>query len=165
MIGDRLDLSALEPHWQRLRTWWSARSLREQVLLGALTAIGIIALLLVLVVNPLRDARADALSRIRTANLLEARLRNGGDSLASGGFRTGTVSAIVTNSTAAANLKVATLEAQGANSVVTLEDAPFNAVMTWIADLESSSRLTVRDATIESKGAPGLVTATVVVGE
>ena len=163
---DRLDLSVLEPYWQRGRVWWSARSPREQVLLGVLSAFAVIALLLILVVNPLRDARGEALARIRSANLLEARLRSDGEALAGGSaFQAGSASAIVTNSTNAAGLKVQSIETQGEDTRVVLEDAPFDAVLKWISDIERNSDLRVRDVSIASKGAPGYVSATVVIGK
>ena len=162
----RLDLSALQPYWRRGHEWWSARSLREQVLLGSLAAIAICALMLALVVSPLRDARSEALARIRSADILEARLRSGGDSLSRGmAFRTGTVSAIVTNSTTAANLQLSTIENMGADSRVVFENVPFDAVMNWVADIERNSPLSVRNVAITRETAPGYVSATLVVGE
>lgn len=165
MIQDRFNLEAVAPYWHRAYGWWSERSLREQILLGTLVAIGILGLLLI-ALSPIREARQDALSDIRDANLLEARLRNGGGSLARAGeFRRGTPSAIVTNSVAAAQLQVQQMDDQGGAVRVVLADAPFDAVITWAADIEASSNLRVRSAEIVRQGAPGFVSATFVLGE
>ncbi|MGB3794921.1 MAG: type II secretion system protein M [Alteraurantiacibacter sp.] len=166
MISDRLDFSALAPYWHRSRDWWSARSLREQVLLGAFATFAIFVLLLILVVSPLRDARSDALARIRSADILEARLRSGPDDLVrSMSFRTGSVSAIVTNSTAAANLKISTVETVGGDSRVVFDNVPFDTLMNWTAEIEHNTPLRLREVTITGQGAPGFVSATVTVGE
>lgn len=165
MIRDRFDLARIEPYWLRVRVWWSERSIREQILLGALAAMGIFGLLLV-ILAPLRQDRLDALADIRAAALLEARLRAGGGDLATvGKFRRGTASAIVTDSAAAAQIAVQQVEPQGSDLRVTLADAPFDAVVTWIAEIESTSNLRLRNATIERQGAAGFVSATLVLGE
>lgn len=165
MIRDRFDLGAVAPYWHRALGWWSERSLREQVLLGTLSAIGVLGLLLI-VISPIREARRDALTDIRDANLIESRLRSGGESLVRAGkFRRGTPSAIVTNSVAAAQLQVRQLDDQGDAVRVVLEDAPFDAVITWVADVEGSSNLRVRSADIARQGATGFVSATFVLGE
>lgn len=171
MISDRLtarfrpnfDLGRIEPYWQRGRIWWSERSLREQVLLGSLLAAGIFALLLVAVIAPLRTARAEALAEIRDAGLLEARLRAGGPDLArTGRMRRGTASAIITDSAAAARIVIQRIEPEGGNTRIVLGDAPFDQVLSWIAELEQTSRLRTSEVTIERKGAPGMVSATLV---
>lgn len=156
-----VELGALEPYWHRLRDWWGARSLREQVLLGGLAAVGILALLL-LVLAPLREERADAIADIRAANLIQARLLSG----ASMGtqFRTGAPSVIVAETAAARQLTVEQAEPAGTDIRVVLAPAPFDAVMNWIAEVEATSNLRVRDLTLQGQGAAGYVDATVVLG-
>jgi len=162
-LAGRVSLAPLEPYWRRAGLWWSERSTREQILLGALTAVGIFTLLLAGVIVPLRDMRAEARADIRNAALLEARLRAGGDLMNAGRVRRGTASAIITDSAAAVNLIIQRIEPEGGNTRVVLSDAPFEAVLTWIADIEQSSRLRVRDADIERKPTPGMVSASIVV--
>ncbi len=161
---DRFDLEALAPYWTRAQGWWNERTLREQVLLGCLAAAGILALLL-LVLMPLRDARAEARADIRSAALLEARLRSGSDLTRLGTVRTGTASAIVTDSAAAAQLPLLRTVPVGSNIQVSLQDAPFDTVMTWIADVEATSNLRLKSLQLSGQGAPGLVTAELVLGE
>ncbi len=163
----RIDLTALQPWWQRSRGWWSQRSLREQVLIGGLAAVAIFALLLVGVIVPLRSVRASAYDNLHDAALLDAQLRQGGAGQ-NGGFgqhaaiRHGTPSAILTDSAAAARLSIQRMEPDGGNTRVELGDAPFNQVVTWLADVERNSRLRVQQAQIDRKGAPGTVSASFV---
>lgn len=159
----RVELGRLDPYWQRSRLWWVERSVREQFLFGALVAAMILAALLLLVVAPLQGERADALSRIRVAALLEARLRAGGASpTPTARMRRGSPSAILTDSASAARLTIVRIEPEGGNTRVVIGDAPFEQVLQWIADLEATSRLRVAQATIERK-APGIVSATLVI--
>ena len=163
MIIQRLNLGAVAPYWQRSQIWWTERSLREQLLLGALSATGIFALLLVMVIAPLRAVRADAFADIRSASLLEARLRTGGAGLAPAGrFRSGTGSAIVTDSASAARLAIQRIEPEGNATRVVLADAPFDQVLGWIAEIEQTSKLRTSEVKIERKGAAGIVSATIV---
>lgn len=162
-LGDRISLAALEPYWHRARLWWSERSLREQVLLGSLAAIAAFALLLVGIIIPLSEARADARAQIRNAALLEARLRAGGGLANTGRVRRGTASAIITDSAAAAQLTIQRIEPEGGFTRVVFTDTSFDLVLTWIADVEQTSRLRIRDADIERKPAPGMVSASLLV--
>jgi general secretion pathway protein M len=173
-IGDRigqfrrrfapgLDLSALEPSWHRSRGWWSERSLREQLLIGGLAAMAILALLLVGVIVPLRGLREAAYAKLHDAAFLDAQLRQGGTGLGQRpAMRRGTPSAILTDSAAAARLSIQRMEPEGGNTRIDLGDAPFGQVMTWIADVERNSRLRVQQAQIDQKGAPGVVSASFV---
>lgn len=161
-------LGALGPWWQRSRIWWTERSLREQILLGVLSAVGIVALLLVAVIAPLRSQREAALANIRNASLLEARLRTGGPDLARGSkVRRGTSSAIITDSISAAQLTIQRIEPEGGNTRIVLGDAGFDKVVQWVADIEATSRLRVVSADIQRSkqgGAAGLVSASFVLG-
>ena len=163
-LYDRLELGALAPYWERLQDWWTERSPRERLLLGSLAALGILALLLA-ILAPLRDAREEARADIRSANLLEAWLRSGADLSRLGGFSDGTASAIVADTAAAAQLQLAQTAQSGSDVSVTVQDANFDAVMTWIADMEATSNLRLKSALMIGEGAPGMVNATLVFGE
>ena len=164
-LHERIELGALAPYWHRTRDWWNDLSPRERVLLTVLAVVGGIALIL-LIALPMREARQDALDTIRHADLIEARLRSGGGGggavNSAGPMRTGTPSAIVANSIAAAQLQVGQVAAEGNGVRVTLKDAPFDGVMLWVADVEATSNLRVRSADIRRQAAPGIVTASFV---
>ncbi|MGX7897041.1 type II secretion system protein GspM [Tsuneonella sp. HG222] len=163
-LRDRFEIDRLEPYWRNVTVWWSGRSLREQILLGALAAIAIFALLLLLL-SPVRDARDDALADIHGAALLEARLRQGGDATSFARVRTGAGVAIITESAATAQLTLTQIGDQGGNVQVKFADAAFDKVVNLIADVERTSSLRLRDADITGQGATGLVTADLVFGQ
>ena len=161
---DRFDLAALDPYWARIGEWWVGRSFRERVLLAVLAAIALVALIL-LVFAPLAEARAEARADLRSAALLEARLQSGEDLAGLGQFRTGTPSAIVVDSAAAARLELANTQPVGNDVRVTFENATFDGVVAWIADVEATSDLRLKSAQLDGQAAPGLVSATLVLGQ
>jgi general secretion pathway protein M len=154
-----MKLGSLEPWWDRGTLWWSDRSRREQRLLGALAAIGLVALLLVAVVKPLEAARARATADIRTYDMLAMRLRASGPGLGAA-VRRGPPATVVAASAGATGVNVQRVEPEGGRLTVVLADAPFDAVLRFVADLERTSALRVAEARIEqSNSGPGLVTA------
>jgi general secretion pathway protein M len=154
-----MKFGSLEPFWDKGTAWWSDRSQREQRLLGALAAIGIIALLLVAVVKPLEAARARATADIRTYDMLAMRLRAAGPGLGAAARR-GPPATVVAASAGATGVNVQRVEPEGGRLTVVLADAPFDAVLRFVADLERTSALRVAEARIEqSNNGPGLVTA------
>jgi general secretion pathway protein M len=149
----------LTPWWDRGTIWWSGRSRREQVLLGVLAAFATLALLLIAVVRPLEAARARATADIRTYDMLAMRLRAAGPGLGAAARR-GPPASIVAASAGAAGVNVQRVEPEGGRLTVVLADAPFDAVLRFVADLEWTSALRVSEARIEaSASGPGLVTA------
>jgi general secretion pathway protein M len=52
------------------------------------------------------------------------------------------------------------VEAEGNNGArITLEQVPFNSLLTWVSELQAGQGLTIEDATIEAQAAPGVVNA------
>ena len=52
------------------------------------------------------------------------------------------------------------LDAEGNNGArLTIEAAPFNALMVWISEMQASQGILIDDATIEAHATPGLVNA------
>ena len=151
----------LTPWWDRGTIWWSGRSRREQVLLGVLAAFAILALLLIAVVRPLEAARARATADIRTYDMLAMRLRAAGPGLGAAARR-GPPASIVAASAGAAGVNVQRVEPEGGRVTVVLADAPFDAVLRWIADVEGSSDLRARDLDLAAGTAPGLVSGQLV---
>jgi general secretion pathway protein M len=165
-----LESPGLESWRHRWSAWWADRSGRERALLGGLAAVAIVAVILAGVIVPLRDLRAGAYQQLHEAAVLDAQLRlvggqgggTGGGSGPRSAIRRGTASAILTDSAAAARLSIQRMEPEGGNTRVELGDAPFNQVVTWLADVERNSRLRVQQSQIDRKGAPGIVSASFV---
>ncbi|MDO6413608.1 type II secretion system protein GspM [Sphingomonas sp. BIUV-7] len=155
-----MKLGSLAPWWDRGTLWWSGRSQREQVLLGVLAALGTLAILMALVVRPLETARAQATADIRTYDMLAMRLRAAGPGMAGAAARHGPPAGIVAASAGATGVTVQRVEPESGRLTVVLADAPFDAVLRFVADLERTSSLRVGEARIEASATgPGLVTA------
>lgn len=154
-----MNFGGLAPWWDRGLLWWSDRSRREQVMLGVLAGLAMLALLLVAVVKPLEAARARAVADIRTYDMLATRLRATGPGLGAP-QRRGPPASVVAASAGATGVTVQRVEPEGGRLTVILADAPFDAVLRFVADLERTSALRVGEARIEaSASGPGLVTA------
>ena len=133
--------------WGELGTgWWGDRSRREQALLAVLAAIALAALLLIGVVRPLQAAQARAAADIRAYDMLATRLRAPGLAAAS---RHGPPAQIVAQTAAISGLTVQRVEPEGARLRVVFGDAPFDAVLRWVAERERSSPLRINEAQIE----------------
>ncbi|HEX8447162.1 MAG TPA: type II secretion system protein GspM [Sphingomonas sp.] len=153
-----------EPHVARVRSWWTARSTRERALLAALGAVAVIALLLVLVVKPLQAARGQALADIRTYETLSAGLTAAGSSArpAAPG-RSGPVAQILTTTAAGFGLTVQRVEPEGGQTRVVMDGVPYDAVMRWLADLETGGGVTIAEVRLDRADAAGQVNVQVVV--
>jgi general secretion pathway protein M len=141
-------IARLEPYWARGAGWWNERSQREQILLGALAALVMAALLLVLVIRPLEAARTRAAANIRTYEMLATRLRAGGPGPVTA-TRKGTPSQIISDIATAGGLNVQRIEPEGGRLRVVFADASFEAVLHWVSDVERTSPLRISEAQIE----------------
>lgn len=148
-----------EPARQKLIVFWRARTHREQWLLGIVAGLLLAWLLAVTAVLPLQRARAEALADIRTYESLNARLRSAGP-LGSGAQPQASGSPVTILSTTAAQFGVVpVVNADGAGFRVTIGDAPYDAVLRWIAAVEQSSRLRVTAMRLDRRPASGFVSA------
>jgi general secretion pathway protein M len=152
-------LIVLDPYRVRAVAFWMERAPRERVLLAALGALAIVALLLTLVVRPLQAARAQALADIRTYETLNAGLRAAGTNAAAGPRRTGSATEIATASSASFGLAITRIEPEGSGVRVTLDNAPYDAVVNWLADLARTSDLRAADVRLERRPVAGAVNA------
>lgn len=130
------------------RDMWQARSSREQILLAVLAMLALAALLLVAVVRPLETARARAAADIRTYDMLAMRLRAARPGLAAD-MRRGPPAQIVSQTAAASGLTVQRVEPENGKLRVVFADAPFEAVLRWVSEIERTSALRIGEAQIE----------------
>jgi len=143
-----MKLASLGPWWDRGTGWWSERSSREQVMLGALAALAMAALLLIAVVRPLEAAHARAAADIRTYEMLAVRLKAAGPG-AGTATRKGPPAGIVSDIAGTSGLTVQRVEPEGGRLRVVFADAPFDNVLRWVAELERTSALRISEAQIE----------------
>jgi general secretion pathway protein M len=151
----------LEAGILRVGRWWAGLSRRERLLVGGLGAILAVLALTFLVIKPLQGARASAFADIRQYETLNARIRAAGRLAPSQpALRSGPPAAIVAQSATGFGLTPTTTDS-GAGVRAVLADAPYDAVMAWIADVSKTSSLGVTRAAIQRGTAPGHVSATV----
>lgn len=150
----------VQPAWQKAVAWWQGRSVREQWLLGVVGAALAVWLLAVTVILPIQRARATALADIRTYESLSARIRSAGTLAASsappqaGGPP---VAMLSTTATQFGIVPVVNSDAEGLR--VTVGDAPFDALIRWIAAVEQSTPLRVEKMRLTRKPANGVISA------
>lgn len=157
-------LAALELWSARAMTLWSERPPRERLLLTILGIVAMLALLATLVVRPLLAARAEALADIRTYETLNARLRAAGPALAAQKpRRTGDPATIISGSASEYGVAIQGSEPEGDAIRVVIAEAPFDAVMRWLAEVEGSSDLRVIEAQFDRRPATGFVGARLLV--
>lgn len=153
-----------DPAWQSTVAWWQARSLREQWLLGMLGGLLAIWLLAATVILPIQRARAAALADIRTYENLTTRLRSAGTIGASTPQvqASGPPNAILATTGSQFGI-VPVVNSDPSGLRVTVGDAPYDALMRWIATVEQSSSLRVIRMRLVRRPASGFVSADLMV--
>lgn len=162
MNAERLDWPPLRNLRDRAEVWWNERTSREHLLLAALMVCILVSVLVVTVIAPLRAVRSEALNEIRSAEMLEARLRAAGP----GGLarlRRGDSQTIVRETLRQAGIIAQSVSLEENGIRVIVADVPFNQFAGWIAELEQTSRLKVISAKIDRVRSPGHVMAAVLV--
>lgn len=150
-----------EPARQKLIGWWQARSRREQILLGVMGGLIAVWVLISLIVLPIQRARAEALADIRTYEGLTARLRSAGPI----GPQPATVQlggppAQILSSAGSQFGIVPVVNGEGSELRVTIADAPYDALLRWIAAVEQGSRLRITAMRLDRRPTSGFVSAT-----
>ena len=154
---------AIDRQRQRLAVWWRERSEREQILLGVLGGLALLWVSVVLIAQPLWNARSAAVAEIRTYDSLGARLAQAGPlngrKIAQRG---GSPANILTASAAEVGL-APQITPEGASYRVVLSDAPYDAVIQWVAEVERGSHLRFVGMRIDRRPVRGYVSASFVV--
>ncbi len=146
----------------RLNDWWTGLTPRERVLVGTLGTLLAIAFLVYAVIKPIQTSRAQSIADIRTYETLAARI-NAAPALgpASGPPpRTGSPVDILTQSAQGFRL-TPQVEATPGGVRATLADAPYDAVVNWMADIARTSALTATRVDLQKRETPGRVFAQV----
>ena len=71
----------------------------------------------------------------------------------------GPISARVTRSAQAAGIALARLEPRGAELTALVDEAPFEAIIDWIAEMERTEAVRLTGIAIDRRPAPGVVSA------
>ncbi|MEH6677431.1 type II secretion system protein GspM [Phenylobacterium sp.] len=134
--------------------WWTTRSRREQILLGALAGLLLIFILWFGVASPLRGAARDAEDHLARALADEAVVDAAVTEIARLGeaapapTRSAPVEQLVADTAAAAGLEVVRIEAGGDGGVQAVVMGPSASVMPWIALLLAEHAIAARHLTV-----------------
>lgn len=143
-------------------TWWRGLTTRERWLVGILGALIGGAVLVFGVIQPLQRARADALADIRTYETLTARVRAAGTLTPGAATQLQAGPPQAAAEAAARNAGITANFTPGAEGLTAqIADAPYQTVVSWIADVERTTTLRVRRVEMLRGGATGRVGATV----
>jgi general secretion pathway protein M len=139
---------------------------REQWLVGAGAVFVVVVLLWAAIWQPIMGGRAARATQLADARAIATRLetvaaqvqsRRGGPAARSSESVLAVVSRTSRNALAGKAPK--NIQDEGAHVRVWLEDATFNDLVTWIADLQRTYGIRVARADIEKKPTPGVVDA------
>lgn len=162
----------MKAYLERFRTWWSSLAPREQRVLAAGAVVAGLALLYLVVYEPLAKAERERALALDDARALAMTLETLAAEVqrqrgAGGGAPLGanqSLLAIVDQSRRASALTKppSRLQPEGDAIVrIWLEDVPFDALVRWLADLQLRYGVRVDTADIERESGPGLVNARV----
>ncbi|MBX3593285.1 type II secretion system protein GspM [Sphingomonas sp.] len=156
-------LPALDAALLKLDLWWGGISRRERWLVGTLATLIVVLILIFGIIRPIQAARADAIADIRTSETLTARVIAAGV-LAPASARPamrGGAPIDMADASAQATGITATFNPIADGLTAEIADAPYQAVIGWIADIERTTPLRVRRLTMSPGGATGRVRASV----
>jgi type II secretory pathway component PulM len=156
-MGNR-PTSSRPPHQGWLKTLWGRRMILGSIIL-ALAAY----LVLETAVRPLLAARTEALASIARSELIRSRLADPTRVWQDDREGDEPVSAVVTKTAAAHGLTIRRIEPAGGEAKLLIENADFNEVITWIAELEIEQGLRVVTLDVNRTTDPGFVDATMAV--
>jgi general secretion pathway protein M len=149
-----------------MTAFWTARTRRERLLLACLALVTLIYFLFVAVWQPLQRHRAtltDDIARYARAAVALSAIPAG--SVAFPGLTADTpLPSIITDTAAAFQLTIRRLQPTEGTADITLEDAPFDAVLLWLDALERDHGLRIISLTMTRRPEPGLVAATLIIG-
>jgi general secretion pathway protein M len=164
MSGIRITRSpALDAWGAKIGGWWSGLSARERWMVGSLGAILGVLFLVFVVVQPLQAARAAALADIRTYETLTARVRAAGTLVPKGSQpqqRSGTPAEVAQAAAGEAGI-TANIVPGEAGLTAQIAEAPYEAVVGWIANVERTTPLRARKVELRKDAAAGRVSASV----
>ena len=149
--------------------WFQMLQPNERTMVSALFIFAVILVLYLLVWRPLADwsDQADAryqrqLAVLDWMKLHEKEARAAG-TRADGSTESGSLLTTVANSAARAGIQLLRYQPEGGGGVsVVLQNQSFNALISWIANLEQDSHVSVRQISIDSQGQTGLVSARII---
>lgn len=152
------------PAMQAAVAWAQGRSQREQILLGTLAVLAAATLFWFLIPRPLLEARATAIDRIDSYETIKSRLTGQTPVAGAPAVATGSLEQVVPARATEFGL-TPTLTREDGALVVTVTDARYDAVVPWLAALESQQGMTLSRVSMEQRPTPGTINATFRIAE
>ena len=140
--------------------WYAGRSRREQILLAVLGGFLTVAVLWLLILQPLLDARATAIGRIAAYENVMVRVRTAGPVGATAAGLSGPLETAIPAQAATFGIIPASVTPDGDAATVTLSEARYDSVVPWLAGLEASGA-TLSSVRIDRGSQPGVVNVSV----
>ncbi|PJN95555.1 hypothetical protein CNY89_07780 [Amaricoccus sp. HAR-UPW-R2A-40] len=151
----------------RMRTlhspWWNQRSPRERVLLAVLLALTVGYLGYAFVARPLLGARTEALASIARSDMALARLAASPGTALPAASPDQLVPSIVTETATQFGMTIRRIEPEDDGARLTIDDADFADVLSWLQTLEDGYGLRVVAVKMDRGSAPGMVHASLTV--
>lgn len=150
-------LDRATPAFAAAADWMAGRSRREQILLTGLGGLLLVAGLWLLILQPLLDASAAAVSRIAAHETLMVRVRTAGSIGPAVQPLAGPLETALPAQAATFGV-TPTVTADGQGVAVTLTEARYDSVIAWLAALEASGA-DLSSVRMERGAQPGVVNA------
>lgn len=150
-------LDRATPAFAAAADWMAGRSRREQILLTGLGGLLLVAGLWLLILQPLLDASAAAVSRIAAYETLMVRVRTAGSIGPAVQPLAGPLETALPAQAATFGV-TPTVTADGQGVAVTLTEARYDSVIAWLAALEASGA-DLSSVRMERGAQPGVVNA------
>lgn len=145
----------------------SQRTPREKALLGCLAALGLIWLAVTQVWQPLQALRHEIAARIPRIERALALVQSNPVALpapdADADADARSLPIVITEAADSFGLTINRLQPEGGRVRVTLEDAPFDAVLLWVEALQRDHALRPIDLTLTRRPTPGVVATNLMV--
>lgn len=139
------------------------RTPREKLMPAALAGLGLLWLVITQVWQPLQALHQQITARIPRIERALTEVQANPVPLSTPTADPRTTSVILTDAAAAFGLTISRLQPQGAEVLVTLEDAPFDTVLLWTQALIRDDALRLTQLTLTRRPAPGMVATTLTV--
>ncbi len=157
-------ITRVTPTVRAAETWVRDRSRREQVLIAFFGGFLALTLFWFAIPRPLLEARATALDRIESYEAIMARLKTAGPVTAAVAvLPDGPIEAALPIHAANFGIVPSSVTPDGDAVAVTMNDARYDAVIPWLAALESGGLVELNQVRMQSRPTPGMVGVTLTV--
>lgn len=146
---------------QQIQNWWAGLAVREQRLVAIAAAVLAVGALYWFIWQPLQQGYATKQAALSQAQLQLAKLQQALPQLqqagASQGRVGGSLAQIVSNSSRSYNIRVSRMQPQNEQLQLVLEDVPFEQLLRWLAQLQSTNGVKLVSLDVANTDSSGIV--------